>query len=352
MQTEIPLHFTLAQLEDLDEIHALCQSAGKHATFSDWNEDYPNRAILEEDLKSNSLYKIEHNRQILSIMQIRPWADFIAHEEAEDIKTWDKSVKNPCALGRFCISPDYQGQGLGRKIMAETLRFSESLGYDGVRFHALKSDKVAVHLYDTMQFHRTGEVSEYGLDFLCYEYTFKKEGKEAPMQKSEQLSLMKAQLEDLDEIWALCREVKEKVPMSGWNDNYPTREIYTEDLLSQTLYKVVENGKIISIMQIRDFADYLKGEENEDTKNLDLGLENPAALGRFCVSPSLQGHGYGRRIMQNTLDKAKEMGYDGVFFHVIDGNDSALHLYDSMGFSCIGETEEYGLHLYCYTLKF
>ncbi len=172
------------------------------------------------------------------------------------------------------------------------------------------------------------------------------------MQQTEELKLTKATLEDLDEIWALCCEVKEKVPTSGWNDNYPTPEIYTEDLKSQTLYKVMQGGKIISIMQIRDFADYLKGEENEDTKNLDLGLENPAALGRFCVSPDLQGHGLGRRIMQLSLDKAKAMGYDGVFFHVISGNDNALHLYDSMGFSCIGMTEEYGLHLYCYTMKF
>ena len=172
------------------------------------------------------------------------------------------------------------------------------------------------------------------------------------MQQTETLSLETATLADLDEIWCLCQEIKAKNPSCKWNENYPTREIYTEDLRTNSLYKVVENGKIISIMQIRSFEDFLKGEENEDTKNLDLGMDHVAALGRFCVAPSLQGRGLGRRIMQLSLDKAKALGYNGVFFHVIDGNDNALHLYDSMGFSCIGTTEEYGLHLHCYTMKF
>ena len=169
MLEEISIELVQAPESDLDEIHTLCQTVASRTPSSGWNEHYPNREILQQDLAAHSLYKVMHEGKILSIMQIRPWADLMAGEEADDISTWDASVHNPCALGRFCVAPDFQGKGLGRRIMTASLEKARELGYDGAQFHTLKTYDAANHLYLSMGFHMAGQVREYGMEFNCYE---------------------------------------------------------------------------------------------------------------------------------------------------------------------------------------
>lgn len=172
MNDEINPVLTLAEEGDLDEIHALCRLAADKTQTTDWDEEYPSREILAGDIAARALYKVVHEGSIISIMLIRPWADYIADDEAEDITTWDDSVKNPCAMARFCVTPKLQGHGLGRKTMLASIAKARELGYDGIRFHASKANPLVLHLYDSIGYHRAGEVSEYGCDFICYEMIF------------------------------------------------------------------------------------------------------------------------------------------------------------------------------------
>lgn len=158
--------------EDLDEICALCTKVAKLTPNSYWDDEYPNREILSDDIGCKSLYKILHEGKIISIMQIRPWADQLANEPEMAAGSWDASIQNPCGLGRFCVTPDLQGQGLGRRVMTASLEKARSMGYDGAFFQAVKPNSTAIHLYDSMGFHRTGEQHAYGLDFVMFEMKF------------------------------------------------------------------------------------------------------------------------------------------------------------------------------------
>lgn len=155
--------------QDLDEVYGLCQHVAANTPSSGWSSDYPSRGILAGDLSSRTLYKVMHEGKIISIMQIRPWAEFLKGEEADDITGWNKSAKNPCGLGRFCVSTDFQGQGLGRRVMQKTLEKAKELGFDDARFHAEAANPVANHLYESMGFCNVGTVNEYGITFNCYE---------------------------------------------------------------------------------------------------------------------------------------------------------------------------------------
>ena len=171
------------------------------------------------------------------------------------------------------------------------------------------------------------------------------------MNRTQPVMLLPAEETDINEIYRLCQEVAEKSPLSKWGKDYPNEAILTEDVKSRTLYKVVLDGRIVSIIQIRDWNDFMKNEEAEDTGDWDTAIHHPCGLGRFCVSPSLQGKGLGRQILTAALQKAYRMGYDGAFFHVVGGNMPALHLYDSMGFHYTGEVDEYHMHFLCYEMK-
>ena len=169
MEEEFSTEMFPAEPGDFDEIYTLCRSAAKGSVSTEWGDDYPNRAIIENDLKTGGLYKFIHKGKIISIMKFRPWSDYIKGEEDTDIDTWDPDIHNPCALGRFCVSPEYMGHGLGRKFLWASVYKAKDMGYDGVFFHAAKGDYVATHLYDSMGFHRAGEVHCYDMDFVCYE---------------------------------------------------------------------------------------------------------------------------------------------------------------------------------------
>ena len=154
---------------DQEEIWAMCVQVRRRTPSSGWSDDYPTRGIIAEDLAGGELYKVLDGTRIVSIMKIRSWADFMAGEESPDIDGWDPSIRNACALGRFCVDPDYQGQGLGRRIMLATLDKARTMGYDGAQFHAVTSNPICNHLYESMGFRKAGELHEYGISFTCYE---------------------------------------------------------------------------------------------------------------------------------------------------------------------------------------
>ncbi len=166
--TDILCNLIPATVEDLDEIHALARKAATYSKVTDWDDEYPSLDFLQKDIQSGGMYKAVHEGRILSFIHISPWADH-AEEGEEDIDTWDSSVHNPCGMARFCVDPDLQGCGLGRRMMTAAIERARALGYDGIRFHASKGNPLVQHLYASMGFHPAGEITfPYG-DFVCYE---------------------------------------------------------------------------------------------------------------------------------------------------------------------------------------
>ncbi|MFO7286161.1 MAG: ribosomal protein S18-alanine N-acetyltransferase [Gammaproteobacteria bacterium] len=56
----------------------------------------------------------------------------------------------------------------------------------------------------------------------------------------------------------------------------------------------------------------------------------------LCVHPRVQHRGYGRRLLNTLLDKARDADAEKVFLEVRPSNTNALSLYRSVGFQEIG----------------
>ena len=169
VMTDIQCNMIPAAAEDLEEIHALARKAAACSKVTDWDDEYPNLEIFAEDLQGGGLHKAVHHGRIIAVIHIGSWADHLIREGEEDMDSWKSDFHNPCVLSRFCVDPDLQGRGLGRRMMGAAIECARTLGYDGIRFHASKSNPLVLHLYDSMGFRRTGEASfPYG-DFICYE---------------------------------------------------------------------------------------------------------------------------------------------------------------------------------------
>lgn len=69
-------------------------------------------------------------------------------------------------------------------------------------------------------------------------------------------------------------------------------------------------------------------------------------VSEFFVDPFFQGEGIGTKILNNVIEKSKE-----VFLSVLDKNERAIRFYVKMGFKYTGEKEEF-LNSGFYMLKY
>ncbi len=82
---------------------------------------------------------------------------------------------------------------------------------------------------------------------------------------------------------------------------------------------------------------------------MNIGEKHPVfGLG---LDESLQGQGWGRRLMETVLENAREMGVEHMTLTVVKRNRRALRLYRSFGFKAVAEytfKEENDSFLMCY----
>lgn len=69
-------------------------------------------------------------------------------------------------------------------------------------------------------------------------------------------------------------------------------------------------------------------------------------VSEFFVDPFFQGEGIGTKILNNVIEKSKE-----VFLYVLDKNERAIRFYVKMGFKYTGDKEEF-LNSGFYMLKY
>jgi len=73
-----------------------------------------------------------------------------------------------------------------------------------------------------------------------------------------------------------------------------------------------------------------------------MGPNRPArgahvATGSFMVDPTVEGRGVGRALAGDLVDWARNEGYRGIQFNaVVETNERAVHLWQTLGFQIIG----------------
>ncbi len=158
--------FIKASAEDTEAIFSLYRRAAS-APSSDWDEEYPGYWTIEEDLDKGALYKVEIDGQEAGAITITP---FDPEDDPENTpQSWIGRFQNPCVLSRFGLLPEMQGKGIGRKIIYATLDFARQQGYDGALLLASQTNKLTIHLYETMGFARLEELTLFDeYPFIAY----------------------------------------------------------------------------------------------------------------------------------------------------------------------------------------
>lgn len=99
---------------------------------------------------------------------------------------------------------------------------------------------------------------------------------------------------------------------------------------------------ILQYFIVRDSAGKAVGVTGWYTET--VGPKDIIWLGWYCLDPNERGKGYGREILEWTMNKAKEMGYKAMKLYTSnDPNEAAAQiLYEKIGFNLIGEEQAEG----------
>ncbi len=146
----------------------------------------------------------------------------------------------------------------------------------------------------------------------------------------------KALPEDAEEIFAIYEELKGSKGCT-WDESYPTLDFVRGDIEKRSaLYKLSENGKIIAAAYLGDY------EEIEMPECFDKSVKRFGELSRVGVRKEFHRQGYAKALLGFLIDKAGELGYDGLALLVGTENSGALALYEELGFKRCGAGSLYG----------
>lgn len=155
----------IAGCSDKESIYTLYEAAkakGRRDGSSDWDEYYPNEAILDDDLQRSIVFVMEENGAIVASLSLIEY-----RFEEEQTIPWTED--NACFLTRLCVQPEKQGMGIGEIMMRHAGEYARSNGYKATHHLAAVANNAANRLYKRMGYISIGEVTRYETRFIAYE---------------------------------------------------------------------------------------------------------------------------------------------------------------------------------------
>lgn len=119
-----------------------------------------------------------------------------------------------------------------------------------------------------------------------------------------------------------------------WDERYPTAENFEDDIKKGNLYVAEQYEKIIALYVISDESD-----EAYNYAEWKYPNETSLVLHRFCVSPSFQNRGIGKKVLMKIESQIKNKGYDSIRLDVFTKNPYAQRLYRNNGYEVRGFAE-------------
>ncbi len=127
-----------------------------------WDEIYPSKSILQEDIERKELYVGASDGRIAAAFTLNA-----THDREYETGRWQYAGLRYAVVHRLCVDPAYQGCGIGMKSMEIIENICRSEGIEAIRLDAFSQNPAALRLYKKLGYERAGEVTfRKGLFFL------------------------------------------------------------------------------------------------------------------------------------------------------------------------------------------
>ena len=140
------MQYSKAKENQIEEIFAIFSAAIKHMEeqgIHQWDQIYPDRQIIAEDISKNQMY--------IGIKNKKPVVCFVLSEEYdEEYKNgkWQWPEARFCVIHRLCVSPEFQNLGIASETLKYIDKICKSQGFDSIRLDCYTNNPYSRKLYD------------------------------------------------------------------------------------------------------------------------------------------------------------------------------------------------------------
>ena len=124
-----------------------------------WNEEYPARENLMDDLAHGGLYVYTDGSKLIGAVSVLTGDQL----ELNDLPFEGKGM--PCEISRLTIAEEYAGRGLARRMLTQLFDILRGKGIDEVRLLVAKCNPAAIRTYEKLGFRLIGDCFMYGNDY-------------------------------------------------------------------------------------------------------------------------------------------------------------------------------------------
>jgi len=163
--------------------------------------------------------------------------------------------------------------------------------------------------------------------------------------------IREATVNDLDAILKITKSCAKKLVSKNifqWNEYYPNRNVFENDLYNKWLYVTVKENKVIGSVCVSDLID----DEYATVKWLTPNNNN-IYIHRLAVDPDYQGVGYAQKMMSFAEEFAKKNKYKSIRLDTFSKNMKNQKFYKQRGYKKLGEIffpNQSMYPFYCYEL--
>ena len=153
-----------------------------------------------------------------------------------------------------------------------------------------------------------------------------------------EIKYRKATMADLPQVMEAVEDARELLKLQGngqWQDGYPDRSDFENDIKNQRLFVIEDRndpGEIAGVMALTYFE--------EDYHHLYEGAwlsELPyMVMHRVALKKRYRGQGYGKALFQAFVLQAKKEGFRSLRVDTHEGNVIMRHLLEQSGFQFCG----------------
>jgi len=159
------------QLSEVDEIIQLTKACAKNLReqgIDQWDENYPAKSIIENDILSGTLFTFKVENEILGIIVLNETQD----DEYQELNWLTSALHRSIVVHRLAVKPKHQGKGIAQKLMAFGEEHAWKNDYNSIRLDTFSQNPRNQQFYLKRNYKFIGEVFlKYKKDFsyFCYE---------------------------------------------------------------------------------------------------------------------------------------------------------------------------------------
>lgn len=162
---------TISDLPQIKKLTEKCAEAMKLMDIFQWNEDYPSRQRLENDILKQELYILEEEKVLLGIVALTSEMD----EEYIPVNWLTRNHQN-LYIHRLASNPNHWGEGIGRKLMDFAENFASKNGFVSVRLDTFSQNQRNQIFYEKRGYKKLENIyfpKQSEFPFYCYEKILK-----------------------------------------------------------------------------------------------------------------------------------------------------------------------------------